>query len=135
MEIDQVLSQIRKRQGEVFDHMAFKALDRKASVYALSEAISELDIATASANLAMDRSYCRPVLDDKLTHLVTGGRHPVVEQMQLERGRAFVANDCALSQGDAKSWVLTGYVHGSYEIIGLPLTDHKGQTWAERAPS
>jgi len=40
-------------------------------------------------------------------HFLKGSRHPVVEQMQLERGQHFVKNDCTLGN-DQRVWILTG---------------------------
>jgi DNA mismatch repair protein MutS len=39
----------------------------------------------------------RPEVDDSLSFVIAGGRHPVVEQALLADGGPFVANDCDLS--------------------------------------
>jgi DNA mismatch repair protein MutS len=36
-----------------------------------------------------------------------GGRHPVVEKYQLERGNNFITNDCFLSKNE-QIWLLSG---------------------------
>jgi DNA mismatch repair protein MutS len=40
---------------------------------------------------------------------VRGARHPVVEAaLRADGGKSFVANDCVLSPGDGRLWVITG---------------------------
>ena len=38
---------------------------------------------------------------------VVGGRHPVVEAMQMEDGQTFVHNDCNMSL-QSRLWLVTG---------------------------
>ncbi len=68
-------------------------------------------MASSLAELAVERNYCRPAVDDELLFEVVGGRHPVVEAALAGKG-AFIANDCALSggaeNGVARIWLLTG---------------------------
>src|SRR5439155_6480793 len=60
----------------------------------------------------IDRDYVRPAVDDSLAFAISGGRHPVVEQMLARDGGPFVANDCDLSappEGEAgRIWIVTG---------------------------
>ncbi|MFN3647405.1 MAG: DNA mismatch repair protein MutS [Gemmobacter sp.] len=71
--------------------------------------LAELDLAAALADLAVAEDWCEPVVDDSRAFEVVAGRHPVVERALRREGQAFVANDCALSAGDAPAiWLLTG---------------------------
>ncbi|NNG03938.1 MAG: DNA mismatch repair protein MutS [Inquilinus sp.] len=82
------------------------AVDARAEPVAeAARALAALDVAAANAELAVDRRYVRPVVDDSRELEIVGGRHPVVEAA-LDRG-AFVANDCALTADD-RLWLLTG---------------------------
>ncbi|HET7681880.1 MAG TPA: DNA mismatch repair protein MutS [Xanthobacteraceae bacterium] len=69
------------------------ALDIKAA----AEALAVLDVSAALAQVAVERNYLRPEVDDTLAFVVEGGRHPVVEQALAQGGQPFVANDCDLS--------------------------------------
>src|SRR4029078_2133812 len=60
-------------------------------------ALAILAVATALAQLAVERHYVRPEIDGSLDFIVKGGRHPVVEQVLAGDGGPFVANDCDLS--------------------------------------
>jgi DNA mismatch repair protein MutS len=67
-----------------------------------ADAFAFLDVATASALLAQQHRYTRPLLSDDRTFVIQGGRHPVVER----RVPTFMANGCDLTGGQL--WLLTG---------------------------
>jgi DNA mismatch repair protein MutS len=82
---------------EIFDRLATAIAAASANIKDAAEAIAALDVACALATLAVERDYVRPQVDDSLAFAITGGRHPVVEQMLAVGGGPFVANDCDLS--------------------------------------
>jgi len=92
----------------LFEELASEVAARVEAVAAAARALAELDVASALARLAVDRRYCRPVLDNSFDIEIIGGRHPVVEAA-LADGQAggFVANDCRLDDS-ARLWLLTG---------------------------
>jgi DNA mismatch repair protein MutS len=69
-------------------------------------ALARIDLAAAAADLSAERDWCAPQVDDSRAFEIRGGRHPVVEQALRRDGQGFVANDCALSDGEI--WLLTG---------------------------
>ncbi|MCK0097239.1 DNA mismatch repair protein MutS [Yoonia sp. F2084L] len=73
---------------------------------ALARALSEIDLMTALAHLAITENWIRPRVDDSRAFEVSGGRHPVVEAALQKDGAPFIANDCGLT--DAPIWLLTG---------------------------
>ena len=91
----------------------FEALNREVSgrapdVAAVAHAMAELDVASALALLAVERRYCRPLVEDSYNFEIKAGRHPLVEAALEDGGDgAFVANDCALAP-DRRLWLLTG---------------------------
>jgi DNA mismatch repair protein MutS len=74
-------------------------------VVATAQAVAELDVLAALADVAVARRYVRPELDEGATIHIVGGRHPVVE-VTLD-GAGFVPNDCHLDD-KARIIVLTG---------------------------
>lgn len=61
------------------------------------------------ADLAVEKKYCRPVVDDSLIFDIKDGRHPVVENaIARENGGAFVGNNCQLDDENGRLWLLTG---------------------------
>ncbi len=51
-------------------------------------------MAAALAELAVDRRYVRPVIEEGTAFRIVAGRHPVVEAIS---DSPFVANDCDLA--------------------------------------
>ncbi len=102
---------------EIFDRLAANVTAASADIKQAAEALALVDVAAGLANLAVERDYVRPVVDDSLAFLITGGRHPVVEQVLGSDGGPFIANDCDLSppalagEGVATAgriWLITG---------------------------
>jgi DNA mismatch repair protein MutS len=82
---------------------------RAEDIARAAEAMAALDVAAGLAELAAERRYCRPIVDDSTAFRIVGGRHPVVETLaegDAEAGR-FVANDCDLSETQ-RLWLVTG---------------------------
>jgi DNA mismatch repair protein MutS len=84
-------------EQEIFDRLAARAIDAADDIKAAADALAAVDVASALAALAIERGYVRPEVDDSRAFVVTGGRHPVVEQALARDGGPFVANDCNLS--------------------------------------
>jgi DNA mismatch repair protein MutS len=100
---------------EIFERMASAVAAASATIKDAAEAIAALDVACALAALAIERDYVRPQVDNSLAFAISGGRHPVVEQMLAAGGGPFVANDCDLSplpeqpdDGAGRIWIVTG---------------------------
>ena len=91
---------------EIFDRLAGAVTAASAAIKDAADALAAIDVATAVANLAVERNYVRPEVDGSLAFAITGGRHPVVEQALGGDGAPFVANDCDLSAG--RIWLVTG---------------------------
>ncbi|RIA47320.1 DNA mismatch repair protein MutS [Dichotomicrobium thermohalophilum] len=100
----------RAIEQEIFGRLSEEVLAEQDALSALAEAIARLDVACALAELAEERNYVRPRVDDSGAFVVEGGRHPVVEQT-LRGSTPFIANDCALSadsEDAARLVLLTG---------------------------
>ncbi|MGD0843915.1 MAG: DNA mismatch repair protein MutS [Geobacteraceae bacterium] len=71
-----------------------------------ADRLAVLDVLAALAELAHERSYCRPLVDDGDNITILEGRHPVIEAMGL--GERFVPNDVALDNGENQILIITG---------------------------
>ena len=71
-----------------------------------ANAIAQLDVAAALAQVAVDNNYCRPVVDDSDELKIVDGRHPVVEQVLS--GSLFVPNDTLLDGDENRCLIITG---------------------------
>ncbi|MGK2741869.1 DNA mismatch repair protein MutS [Tepidicaulis sp. LMO-SS28] len=119
VELSDIASRITEAAGratalemEVFTALVEETRAEAAAISEAAEALARLDVAAALAELAEERRYTRPEIDDSLAFEVTGGRHPVVEAALEKAGEGpFVPNDADLSgdKGDARRlWLLTG---------------------------
>lgn len=99
--------EIEKRQ---FDVLRSAIVELAGPIGAAARALAEVDLAAAFADLAAAEDWAEPVVDDSRAFAVTGGRHPVVERALRRQGAGpFVANDCALTEGETPAiWLLTG---------------------------
>jgi DNA mismatch repair protein MutS len=108
---------------EIFDRLAARVTEASGAIKQAAEALALIDVMTALAALAVERDYVRPTVDDSLAFVISGGRHPVVEQALGADGGPFVANDCDLSpppppypppqagedkEGAGRIWLVTG---------------------------
>ncbi|MEX2238318.1 MAG: DNA mismatch repair protein MutS [Dehalococcoidia bacterium] len=75
------------------------------ALLATARTLAELDVHAALAEVALERNYCRPLVDDSRGLEIHEGRHPVVEAALDER---FVGNDLALDCDEQQIMVLTG---------------------------
>ncbi|HCX00114.1 MAG TPA: hypothetical protein DHT39_15340, partial [Pantoea sp.] len=67
-------------------------------------ALAELDVLSNLAERAWTLNYCRPTLQEKPGIKITGGRHPVVEQVLKE---PFIANPLSLAP-QRRMLIITG---------------------------
>ncbi len=69
-------------------------------------ALAQLDVYRSLAEVALNRGYARPVVDESSELVIDAGRHPVVEAV-LPAGE-FVANDCRLDGERCQIALVTG---------------------------
>ena len=97
---------------EFFDRLTERVLAEAVPIKQCAEALARLDVASALAALATERDYARPQVDDSVSFVIDGGRHPVVEQALARDGTPFVANDSDLSPPPkataGRIWLITG---------------------------
>ncbi len=75
-------------------------------IQATADQVAVLDVLLGLADLAHERNYCCPVMDDSTELLIEEGRHPVIETMNL--GERFVANDLHMDTAERQILIITG---------------------------
>jgi DNA mismatch repair protein MutS len=104
-ELDSKISSAGERavamELEIFGRLAAMALAEREAIHAAAQALAEIDVAAALAELAARLNWSRPRVDSSLAFAVEGGRHPVVEAALRDKGEPFVANDCDLYGDDS----------------------------------
>ncbi len=96
-------------EQQLFSALVDDVLRVMSELRQTAAALAMIDVSAALADLAVSEHYCKPIITYGVEFIITGGRHPVVEQ-SLRRGRgsqSFVANDCDLTTSQ-RLWLLTG---------------------------
>lgn len=97
---------LRAREAELFATLIERAAARHRELSQSAQALAELDVFAALAEVAEHYHYVRPRLDRSRRLWIREGRHPVVEAMAGRRG--FVPNDCELDPQSVQMITLTG---------------------------
>lgn len=93
---------------EIFNNLTQEVMIASNDILRTAKALGELDVGAALADLALEKHYCRPLVDDSLEFDIVNGRHPVVEfAIEREHSGTFVGNSCKLGERNA-IWLLTG---------------------------
>jgi DNA mismatch repair protein MutS len=95
----------QRLETEIFERLLAAVVQRLADLAATAQLAARIDLMLGFAEIAERYDYCRPVCDDSLDLQITGGRHPVVEQI-LETD--FIPNDTVLDSGSHQVLLLTG---------------------------
>ncbi|MCF6179919.1 MAG: DNA mismatch repair protein MutS [Geopsychrobacter sp.] len=91
---------------DLFQQIRKMTAEHGARIEQTADALAQLDALLSLADLAHDRQYVRPQIDDKDLLVIEGGRHPVVEQMSLQE--PFVPNDVQLDLQENQLLIITG---------------------------
>ncbi len=98
--------QARDLEYALFVDLREQAHAASSRLRSTAEAIAQLDVLVALAELAQERGYCRPaVVDDPILQIVDG-RHPVLDI--IEPQGTFVPNDTTASPDEGMIMLITG---------------------------
>ncbi|WP_159807901.1 DNA mismatch repair protein MutS [Litoreibacter roseus] len=98
-------------EARVFAELQQRVVEAANQIGAVADALAEIDLYAAFADLAIEKNWCKPSVDTSRIFDVVDGRHPVVEAaLQAENSGPFVANSCDLTarENSAAIWLLTG---------------------------
>jgi len=91
---------------QLFQQVRAEVLAVGVRIQGTAAALAELDVLCGLADVAHDKNYILPTIDDSDTLDIRGGRHPVVEAMEL--GERFVPNDTLLDCRENQLLIITG---------------------------
>jgi DNA mismatch repair protein MutS len=99
-------------EAQLFDQLLGEVTARAEDIARLARAAAILDVASALAQLAVERRYCRPLVDASQAFDIRAGRHAVVEapggrEALGDGAEPFVPNDCDLGPA-SHLWLVTG---------------------------
>jgi DNA mismatch repair protein MutS len=95
-------------EREIFNQIRAFAAAEAPRIRATAQAVAELDVTAALAEVAAARRYTRPALIESGEMRILGGRHPVIEKLAEREAERFIPNDLSLDTGAAFIAVITG---------------------------
>ena len=99
-------TKINQLEYEIFLSIRAEIQKYIREIQETSQAIAQLDVLCAFANVSSKLGYVKPVIDESYELQIERGRHPVIEQM-TENGM-FVSNDTYLNNTDTSMLIITG---------------------------
>ena len=99
-------TKINQMEYEIFVSIRTEIQKYIREIQETSQAIAQLDVLCAFANVSSQLGYVKPVIDDSYELQIENGRHPVIEQMT--GGGMFVSNDTYLNNSDTSLLIITG---------------------------
>ena len=96
-----------KLESELFAQLRAEiAIHATERILNTAHALAEIDVYLSLASVAAQHNYCRPQLNEGDTVHIVAGRHPVIEQSQVDM--PFIPNDVELSNRQAQILIVTG---------------------------
>ncbi|HXG20503.1 MAG TPA: DNA mismatch repair protein MutS [Methylomirabilota bacterium] len=92
-------------EQELFAQLCTRVLQDLRAIQAVAAAVAQCDVLACFAWVAVQRQYVRPEMCEEPVVQITGGRHPVVEEL-LGRNK-FVENDVTLDRETHQLLLLT----------------------------
>ncbi|MFQ5506338.1 MAG: DNA mismatch repair protein MutS, partial [Planctomycetota bacterium] len=96
----------REREYELFVELRDELAEEVHRVLQSAGCIAEIDVVCSLAEIAIERAWCRPEIDESRELSIQDGRHPVLETMM--HGEPFVPNDTELGPPERTLLILTG---------------------------
>src|SRR5581483_5193481 len=103
------------REYELFVQLRDQVAEQTGRLLQTAEVLAQLDVLAGLAELAAERGYCRPELEDEPTLNIEDGRHPVLDQT-LPPG-TFVSNGVVLGPDAGTFLLLTGPNMGGKSVF------------------
>lgn len=94
-------------ESQIYNTLVDKIRDNIVRIQRNCGIIARLDVLTGFAQLAIERHYCRPIMNDGMKLDIIEGRHPVIETM-MPAGEEYVPNDVHLDSDGQQIIILTG---------------------------
>ena len=91
---------------EIFQNLRSRVAEQGERLQRTAAALAAVDVLAALAEVAQERDYVRPQVDDGDAITIRDGRHPVVEA--LNNDERFVPNDVELNGSDSQILLITG---------------------------
>lgn len=98
-------AKIHRKEYELFTDLRADISAVSSDLQKTGEAVAVIDVLASFASVSVKNDYVKPLVDESISLLIEGGRHPVIEQ--TEKG-LFVSNDLSLDAEKNSLAVITG---------------------------
>ncbi|GAA6061012.1 hypothetical protein JCM10212_001068 [Sporobolomyces blumeae] len=98
--IEAVSAKIQEVERDTMAILTTRVLDNYDNLLRTADALAELDVAMGFAELAQDKQWTKPLVDDSKSLEIIGGRHPTVENALLHQNREFTPNSVVFHHPD-----------------------------------
>ncbi len=99
-------SRLLALEGDLFARLRERLAGEGSRLQAMAQSLALIDALAGLAETAALNRYVRPTIDESGVLRISGGRHPVVEQLSSDL--LFVPNDTLLDDNDNRLVILTG---------------------------
>ncbi|KAF2754257.1 DNA mismatch repair protein Msh1 [Pseudovirgaria hyperparasitica] len=106
-DMDETRFRIRTEEQRVLSSLRQEVVQNLVKLRRNASVLAELDVSSGFAELAAEKEWIRPILNEGVSHNISAGRHPVVETGLSRQGRTFTSNDCTVGE-DERIWLITG---------------------------
>ena len=107
VQINSAESTILAKETAIYADLVAKVQASIRKIQTNCAIIARLDVLQGFARQALDRNYCRPVIDKSNVLDIKAGRHPVLETL-MRPGEEYVPNDLFLDSSGEQVMILTG---------------------------
>ena len=97
---------INDLEYEIFNTIREKVERETKNILETAQNIAIIDVLASFAEIAEQYNYCRPKIDNENKIIIKDGRHPVIEQINLDE--QFIPNDCYLDNEEDQLLIITG---------------------------
>ncbi len=97
---------INDLEYEIFNTIRENVEKETKNIIETAQNIAIIDVLACFAEIAEQYNYCRPKINNDNKIIIKDGRHPVVEQINLDE--QFIPNDCYLNNENDQLLIITG---------------------------
>ena len=94
-------------ESRIYGELTERIRENIATIQGNARILARIDVLAGFADLAAERNYCRPQMDNSLELDIKAGRHPVIETL-MKPGTEYVPNDIRMDAKDLQIIILTG---------------------------
>ncbi|MFX1311452.1 MAG: DNA mismatch repair protein MutS [Promethearchaeota archaeon] len=98
--------QINVLEYEIFNTIREKVEKETENILKTAKNIAIIDVLACFAEIAELYNYCRPIINNENKIIIKDGRHPVIEQINLDE--QFIPNDCFVDNENDQILIITG---------------------------